>query len=43
MQLNITTSSGGTGALSELIEWILTHQNRYEGSLEKMKKEIYLK
>ena len=39
----ITTKSGGTGVLSELIEWILTHQDRFEESLEKMRKEVYQK
>ena len=40
---HITTKSGGTGVLSELIEWILTHQDRFEESLEKMRKEVYRK
>ena len=38
----VINSKGGTGVLSELIEWILKNQNRYDKTILKMKKEIYL-
>lgn len=38
---HITTNSGGTGALAEVVEWILTQQEKYDETLNKMKKEVY--
>ena len=40
---HITTNSGGTGALTEVVEWILTQQEKYDDTLNKMKKEVYHK
>ena len=37
----VINSKGGTGVISELIEWILKNQNRYDKTILKMKK-IYI-
>jgi len=37
----ITSCSGGQGVLSEVVQWILTHQGRLEEVLTGVRSEIY--
>ncbi len=41
LAIYITTVAGGRGVLSEVVQWILTHQGRLEEVLTTMKTDIY--
>ena len=41
LAIYITTSAGGRGVFSEVVQWILTHQGRLEEVFAVMRTEIY--
>ena len=41
LAIYITTTSGGRGVFSEVVQWILTHQGRLEEVFAVMRTEIY--
>lgn len=40
--MHVTQRAGGQGVLLEVVEWILTHQGRWDLVLSDMRKQIYM-